>query len=192
MAKKSYIGVGNVAHNVKKMYIGVDGVARKVKKAYIGVNGVARLCWSGETFYTWEQWNVNTSQNISVANRSSEIWSSRTTRGDAPDISDIPSVQCYSSISMSGGAIVGSGSLGSKSIDDTGGSYFFYDNTWYYHGNGFKENLGDRVRYVVDAFKCSISTETSKGSNYLGTVESTNSSAYPTNGAKNGYWYVKK
>ncbi|WP_370802339.1 hypothetical protein [Agathobaculum sp.] len=61
MAKKSYIGVGNVAHNVKKMYIGVDGVARKVKKAYIGVNGVAKLCWSGETIYTWEKWDVNTS-----------------------------------------------------------------------------------------------------------------------------------
>lgn len=42
MAKKSYIGVDNVARNVKKLYIGVDNVARNVVKAYIGVNGIAR------------------------------------------------------------------------------------------------------------------------------------------------------
>lgn len=52
MAKKAYVGVGNVARKAKKIYIGVNGVARKVKKAYIGVNGVARLCFSsGELAY---------------------------------------------------------------------------------------------------------------------------------------------
>lgn len=45
MAKKVYVGIGDVARNVKKSYIGVDGVARKVKKAYIGVNGIARQFW---------------------------------------------------------------------------------------------------------------------------------------------------
>lgn len=189
MAKKSYIGVGNVAHNVKKMYIGVDGVARKVKKAYIGVNGVARLCWSGETIYTWEKWDVNTSQDISTANYTSDIMSFRVDTGHAPEI---PNVQCYSSVSISNGTIVGSGSLGSKSMDDTGNSYFFYDNTWYYKGDGYRENMGERVIYRIVAFKCSISTNTTKGSNYLGTVQSSSSSTYPTNGAKNGYWYVKK
>lgn len=42
MAKKTYVGVNNIARNVSKMYVGVNGVARKVKKAYVGVNGVAR------------------------------------------------------------------------------------------------------------------------------------------------------
>lgn len=42
MAKKTYVGVNNVARNVGKMYVGVNGVARRVKKAYVGVNGVAR------------------------------------------------------------------------------------------------------------------------------------------------------
>lgn len=45
MSKKTYIGVGGVAHKVKKGYIGVDGVARRIKKAYIGIGGVARPCW---------------------------------------------------------------------------------------------------------------------------------------------------
>ena len=42
MAKKTYVGVNNIARNVSKMYVGVNGVARRVKKAYTGVNGVAR------------------------------------------------------------------------------------------------------------------------------------------------------
>ena len=48
MAKKMYIGSGNIAHNVKSLYIGVGGVARKIKKGYIGVNGVARLFYERE------------------------------------------------------------------------------------------------------------------------------------------------
>ena len=43
MAKKTYVGVNNIARNVNKMYVGVNEVARRVKKAYVGVNGVAKL-----------------------------------------------------------------------------------------------------------------------------------------------------
>ena len=46
MAKKLYIGNGNIARNVKSMYVGVSGVARKVTKGYIGVGGVARQFYS--------------------------------------------------------------------------------------------------------------------------------------------------
>ena len=42
MAKKTYIGVDDIARRVKKIYIGGDNVAHIVKKAYIGVGGVAR------------------------------------------------------------------------------------------------------------------------------------------------------
>lgn len=47
MAKKTYVGVNNIARNVSKMYVGVNGHAKKIKKAYVGVNGVARQFWSG-------------------------------------------------------------------------------------------------------------------------------------------------
>ena len=47
MAKKSYIGVGGKARQVKKWYVGVGNKARKVKKGYIGVGGVARPFMSG-------------------------------------------------------------------------------------------------------------------------------------------------
>lgn len=51
MAKKSYIGIDNVARKIKKWYIGVDNVAHKVRKAYIGVGGVARPFMSSELTY---------------------------------------------------------------------------------------------------------------------------------------------
>ena len=47
MAKKSYIGVGGKARQIKKWYVGVGGKARKVKKGYIGIGGVARPFMSG-------------------------------------------------------------------------------------------------------------------------------------------------
>lgn len=47
MAKKTYIGVSNVARRVKKIYTGVGGIARNVKKGYIGVNGIARMFFTG-------------------------------------------------------------------------------------------------------------------------------------------------
>lgn len=42
MAKKIYVGVNDVARNVKNIYVGVNGVARKVNKAYVGVNNVSQ------------------------------------------------------------------------------------------------------------------------------------------------------
>ena len=42
MAKKVYVGIGDVARNVKAIYVGVNGVARRIVKGYVGVNGVAR------------------------------------------------------------------------------------------------------------------------------------------------------
>lgn len=53
MAKKTYVGVNNIARNVSKMYVGVNGVARRVKKAYVGVNGVARQCYPNIKIVTW-------------------------------------------------------------------------------------------------------------------------------------------
>lgn len=51
MAKKTYVGVNNIAQNVSKMYVGVNGVARRVKNAYVGVNGVARLVYENANVY---------------------------------------------------------------------------------------------------------------------------------------------
>ena len=44
---KMYVGVSNVAKNVKTIYVGVNGVAHKVVKGYVGVNGVAHVFWDG-------------------------------------------------------------------------------------------------------------------------------------------------
>ena len=54
MAKRLYVGNGNIARNTKSIYVGVNGVARNVKKGYIGVNGVARLFYSST--YIWKKY----------------------------------------------------------------------------------------------------------------------------------------
>ena len=46
MAVKTYVGVNQVARNVKSIYVGVSGTARKVSKVYIGINEIAKLCYS--------------------------------------------------------------------------------------------------------------------------------------------------
>lgn len=51
MARKIYIGVGDVAHRVKRAYIGdSNGKARRIKKVYLGVNGVAKLVTEMKNF----------------------------------------------------------------------------------------------------------------------------------------------
>ena len=47
MATRVYVGVNNIARQVRKIYIGVNNVAKRVRKGYIGVAGVARLFFVG-------------------------------------------------------------------------------------------------------------------------------------------------
>lgn len=44
---KIYMGVSDVAKQIKTPYIGVGGVAKKIKKIYLGVAGVAKKVWQG-------------------------------------------------------------------------------------------------------------------------------------------------
>ena len=61
MSKKWYVGVNNVAREVKHPYIGVNNVARKVKSGYVGAGGVARQFFTHE--YTWGKYNVDVVNN---------------------------------------------------------------------------------------------------------------------------------
>jgi hypothetical protein len=46
MTRAAYVGVDNLARNVKEIYVGVDGIARKVIKGYVGdENSIARQFW---------------------------------------------------------------------------------------------------------------------------------------------------
>ena len=55
MSKKWYVGVNNVAREVKHPYIGVNNVARKVKSGYVGAGGVAREFYPP---YVWKKYDV--------------------------------------------------------------------------------------------------------------------------------------
>lgn len=66
--QKAYVGVNNVAQNVKNIYVGVNGVAHKVVKGYIGVNGVARQFWGGGAVQTpsWNYWSSVSGKKLSL------------------------------------------------------------------------------------------------------------------------------
>jgi len=40
-----FIGINNIARNIKSAYVGVNGQARKIKAIYVGVGDKARLVW---------------------------------------------------------------------------------------------------------------------------------------------------
>ena len=71
MSKKVYVGVNNVARNIKTMYVGVNGVARKVKKAYVGVNGIARTFYTSTTlqFIGFTNTSVNGGYGTTIASK---------------------------------------------------------------------------------------------------------------------------
>lgn len=68
MSKNFYLGVGNVARQVKDVYVGVKGVARRIYAGYIGIDGVARLthgsssgalagsCWRFRDDIDYDEW----------------------------------------------------------------------------------------------------------------------------------------
>lgn len=135
--------------------------------------------------YTWEKWNVVSNDSVGLG-----VHDTVTSHlGTEPITTKVP---CFSSYTYSNGTISGSGSVGDKPINETGKYYFPYETSWYYDGEGRVEERGERTFYNVYAWRLKVTTTTSKGSTSYGTVTSTNASDYPTNGVKDGYWYVKK
>lgn len=45
----SFIGIGDVAREIKDYFIGINNIARKVKEVYIGINGVAKKIYPALT-----------------------------------------------------------------------------------------------------------------------------------------------
>jgi hypothetical protein len=46
MTRAAYIGIDNLARNVKEIYVGVEGIARRVICGYVGdENNIARQFW---------------------------------------------------------------------------------------------------------------------------------------------------
>ena len=64
MAKKTYIGVDDVAQEAIKMYVGVGDVARKVTRMYVGVNGVAERVYNSSDHLKIVTWNGGTNDEI--------------------------------------------------------------------------------------------------------------------------------
>lgn len=134
--------------------------------------------------YIWEKYNCDTSWNVTWLD------------SDDSSTKDIEgSMTFYSSYSVnSAGDLIGAGStrvIGHYDVDDSLIGWYFTTGREDGTINAKVISTVDyrsRVEYVgVDEI-----TETYVRGSYIGTVKSTNRSAYPDNGVSGNYWYVYK
>ena len=220
MSKKWYVGVNNVAREVKHPYIGVNNVARKVKNGYVGAGGVARQFFTGE--YKWKKYKVvtNTSYKAVEWHTGAVYWDIR------PDSRDAHKYGGLNNINNSTGKFI---SLGIKEhvyhyekekYGDNPPHYWLADNVYEIIGSALPGRWHIDIVYDIDSateadylfyntenlfgsyeplqagqvkiYKTNKSTTNSRG-DYIGDVFSSIDNAYPTNGIHtDGYWYIKQ
>lgn len=215
MSKKWYVGVNNVAREVKHPYIGVNNVARKVKNGYVGVGGVARQFFIRE--YTWEKYNVDVVNNYGYRRLTSYL--ENVTAPPNYQGSHTWNTTTLSSASSSGfkktGTITLPGNWANNDKSLVNGTYLMADSYSiktdsddddYYYFTYIQPGEASYSKYAVyitdfssGHYKAYIyevyvegTTSSVKGS-YVSEVKSTDENAYPVNGIHtDGYWYVKQ
>lgn len=194
MSKGMYLGSEGLAKKGTDIYVGVDGVARKVSKGYVGVGGVCRQFWPSITYYVWNVYNINYTEEIT---RESNItfnmpispakvctWIDKEIVNGVYDLTNARLIQHGLSSnsgfhSTDGGFIVGRYNNSSGYSSSTG---------WYWDGDyTLSANSSGTWQYTLYCDKYQI--KSNMGS-YVKQVVSTNKSTYPTNGIQGSYWYV--
>lgn len=211
MAKGLYIGNEN-AKKVKKIYLG-NGTSRKVKKGYIGVGNIAKLFYSSG--YVWKKYTTVQQQaardNIVASNVILDFWSDYDHLYELSSAS--PTLSGYH-VGTNSNYVDGHGN-GYGTASNPIGKSFGANNV--YSTTDWDEGPRYTIRYTAQAesyasYKIYVSsiidtayngrhmrgniytfveTTVDAAGTYLGTVESENRSAYPSNGKhSDGYWYV--
>lgn len=207
MAKKVYVGVNNVAKNVKSIYVGVNGVARRVTKIYVGdANGKARLCYQYAQpviTYKWNRYALAINNDPSVVkytigtNNSSNIYDITFTRNTAHsptncnwyDAGSYGIDEVCEGIDSNGTIIFNDApedediQRNSPARTERTDCYFYYypDNQYYYVSLTASDSGGYSYGNVYHMVKPSGSATA---------VTSTDPNAYPQNGQSGKYWYT--
>lgn len=198
MAKEIYIGSDGKSKEIKNAYIGINNLARKIKKAYIGVNGVAKQFYSSG--FVWKKYNVRYTpvykyfyEYVSLETPINRSFSYNQTlylfspiglgnESEAKYESEISFIQTTSlnATNYSGYIFVESRTLPNQAYAIE--SYSLNNNTQTVNLSSY----GYRQKRQVLGHN-----ETSIGA-YISDVKSDDPNAYPENGIKDGYWYVKQ
>ena len=217
MAKAVYIGNNN-SKKVKKMYLG-NGTSHKVKKGYIGVDGLAKLFFSGatvwkkynavenhtyhwnrfnrvtKTTYKWNRYNINSVTTYTWKKyRITESYTIRLTKDTLSFKwyeNDNPYEKVYRSARATG---VGSRAISLSGLvtitpsnyDKLVGYYTTTGHGRFYKITEFSRYEGSSAKYMGTRIE---GTKGSSSHTYIGTVSSTNPSAYPNGGSQDGYYY---
>lgn len=116
-----YIGVNNVAREVKNKYIGVSNVAREVKEEYVGVGNAARLVLGDERDFGKVIYTMSGSGTFSIINGGRTTYTPNNCgitlkKGDYLEVEyylENLSVKNVNSYSLDGGCTVTPSALGS-------------------------------------------------------------------------------
>ena len=198
MAKSIYIGSGT-AQKVKKIYFG-DGNARKVKRGYIGgPDNLAHLFFTGATM--WKKYNTIETithywNRFNLVSTTTYTWRKYQTQSEyhmvvekstSYDARNTDTV--YRTATCNRGRIELSGSVlavnVSSNLQGLAGYYVRMSGQVIRLNSVAQVMTTTRVRYNGSVMKSRQTTSQV----YIGTVSSTDSSAYPNGGSQGGYYY---
>lgn len=202
MARGFYPGVEGAAQKGTQIYGGVDGIARKVVKAYAGVGGVAQQMWPCYTWqrysiaelttYYWDKYSVDSTTQYTGTVTVTKGRGSMSVEWGSPYVSkdDTPKIESFKL-----------GSYYSQSWDAVETAWKFV-NSGYWIGQGTwlsnpryrltgAPSLNSPHEFGYSAIATADTEIVSvKGTDSLGQVSSTDPSAYPADGASDGFWYT--
>lgn len=214
MAKGVYIGVSGATRKVKTPYFSVAGIAREVKAGYIGVNGVARAFY--KRTYKWQKYNAEAYYAYKVNDYGGETGNVRYCNMNedyywGKNYSFSPSTGLFTLTDGGSGGIFNlqeSGVLIGNYICDWDADEDPEDGHYAYgtfrckfdelrrvksittHGSGTYKGWY-YVTLYYDQYIYSGGPSYKQGSTYYGEVTSESPTAYPENGQKGDYWYVR-
>lgn len=203
MARGFYPSVEGVARKGTQIYGGVDGIARKVVKAYAGVGGVAQQMWPRCTWqrysiaelttYYWDKYSADstthytgevTVNKVSTASMTVDWRDLCVANTDPPRVAYVDHILFGSSWDalsnrawryVKAGMWIGQGTV--------------LSNPRYQLISAPSQTSPHEFSYSAIA---TADTETvfAKGTDSLGQVSSTDPSAFPADGASDGFWYT--
>jgi hypothetical protein len=214
-----YSNVGGAQKRVTALYDNIGGARKTMSAAYANISGTRKQIhpYSTSTVYTWQKYSIRTStswsentEDISYRGSGAEDLWEAIPRNTTLYYSTTGFTKSGNTVSLSNYKTSQvSTSFGVSDLFDFEFYIFIFDyfssskQAGTYHSISLPEDNKSTV-YIYEFLPCSsdgsifgrtryeltLNQNISKGSTSYGTVTSSSKSAYPTNGAQDGYWYV--
>lgn len=182
----TWVSLNGVKHKIINVYSANNGVLQRISEGWSTVDGIKKIVYSEIT--KWEVWDTK-----QIAKSYKESYDGFITRSNRPSVTlGDQKIFDPSTGKYSGAKIGTNGISGLKNYVSKGYIYYFYNDESsiiiIQNVSGENSNLtisGDGYSAVPSTFT------TGKGDNFIEYVYNKDPFAYPENGEKNGFWYIK-